>query len=169
MNCLFPLDAYMVSCPTRSKNLERTLLQLPPPVGGYQTKEFPRSFVKWFEGIKIRFSRTFAMQSHNHYVLSRLVHQNFLHSCNAALLHYVQVVLCQINIFCHQNTTAYFCQIFEYLHKLFWNSKHKFCKFWILEQFVQIFVNLTKSVVIFWVSWWKNMLIWQRITCTVAD
>ena len=24
---LFPLDAYMVSCPTRSKNLERTLMR----------------------------------------------------------------------------------------------------------------------------------------------
>ena len=24
--CLFPLDAYVVSCPTRSKNLERTLV-----------------------------------------------------------------------------------------------------------------------------------------------
>ena len=25
--CLFPLDAYMVTCPTRSKNLERTLMR----------------------------------------------------------------------------------------------------------------------------------------------
>ena len=41
----------------------------------------------------------------------------------------IQVVLCQINIFCHkltQNTTTVF---FSDLHKLFWNSNHKFCKF----------------------------------------
>ena len=28
--CSFPLDAYVVSCPTRSKNLERTLLRIRP-------------------------------------------------------------------------------------------------------------------------------------------
>ena len=28
--CLFPLDEYVVSCPTRSKNLERTLVHVHP-------------------------------------------------------------------------------------------------------------------------------------------
>ena len=28
--CLFPLNAYMFSCPTQSKNLERTLPRKPP-------------------------------------------------------------------------------------------------------------------------------------------
>ena len=26
-------------------------------------------------------------------------------------------------------------------------------------------INLAKSVVICWVNWWQNMLIWKRITC----
>ena len=39
----------------------------------------------------------------------------------------------------------WFCQIYKDLNKLF--------------------VNLTKSVLVFWVNWWQNMLIWQRITC----
>ena len=32
--------------------------------------------------------------------------------------------------------------------------------------FRTICVNMTKSVVIFWINWWQNMLIWQKITCT---
>ena len=38
-------------------------------------------------------------------------------------------------------------------------SKLENLGFWIYEQFVLI------SVVIFWVNWWQNMLIWQRTTC----
>ena len=26
--------------------------------------------------------------------------------------------------------------------------------------------NLTKSVILVWVNWWQNMLIWQRTTCS---
>ena len=26
---------------------------------------------------------------------------------------------------------------------------------------------LTKSVVVFWVNWWQNVLIWQRTTCAI--
>ena len=44
------------------------------------------------------------------------------------------------------------CQIDEDLHTLFWASK------------LAKLVNLTKSVVIIWVKWWQNMLIWQRTT-----
>ena len=47
---------------------------------------------------------------------------------------------------------AWICQICEDLHKLFWSSK------------LAKIVNLTKSVVIIWVKWWQNMLIWQRTT-----
>ena len=75
----------------------------------------------------------------------------------------LQVVLFQINIFSHPNTTTYF------FFRLSWNSKHKFCRFWISEQFVKIFVYLTKSVVIFWINWWQNMLIWQRKTCKIMN
>ena len=32
--------------------------------------------------------------------------------------------------------------------------------------FKTICLNLPKSVVIFWINWWQNMLICQRITCT---
>ena len=39
----------------------------------------------------------------------------------------------------------FFFQIHEDLHKWFWNSKYKFCKFWISEPFVKIFVNLKIS------------------------
>ena len=40
--------------------------------------------------------------------------------------------------------------------------------------FRTVSVNLRKSdkissVVIFWVNWWENMLIWQRITCSKGD
>merc|ERR1712083_537793 len=55
---------------------------------------------------------------------------------------YVQVVLCQTNIFCHQliqNTD------FVRFTKLFRNSKHKFTIF-------EFQKNLCKSVVIFWVN-----------------
>ena len=55
----------------------------------------------------------------------------------------IQVVLCQIfNIYtyCHQLTQNILeynnCLLFSDLHKLFWNSKYKFCKFCISEQFV---------------------------------
>ena len=64
----------------------------------------------------------------------------------------IQVVLCQINIFCHQ-----------------FNPKHNdlfviFTKIYINCSKIQN--NLTQSIVIFWVIWWQNMLIWQKITCT---
>ena len=45
---------------------------------------------------------------------------------------------------------------------------------WSKIQVLQVCVNLCKSdkissVVLFWVNWWKNMLIWQKITCPKGD
>ena len=64
----------------------------------------------------------------------------------------LQVVLCQINIFCDRLFTQIVLEFkTQYLQGL---------------NFRTIPVNLTKSVFIFWIDWWQNMLIWQRITCT---
>ena len=71
----------------------------------------------------------------------------------------IQIVLCQIYVFCHQltqNTKTDFLRFYEDLRKLFWNSNHKFCKFWnlyksdeisghILGQFVTKYVDLAKN------------------------
>ena len=49
----------------------------------------------------------------------------------------------------------WFCQIYEDLHKLFWNSKLA----------LLLFLNFDKkSVIVFWVNWWQNLLIWQSST-----
>ena len=75
---------------------------------------------------------------------------------------FLQVVLCQINIICHQltqNTTTDFVRFTQIVLKFkthvlqVLNFIRTICK-----------VNLTKLVVIFWVNWWQDMLIWQRIT-----
>ena len=81
------------------------------------------------------------------------------------ILLFMQVTFCQINIFCHQltqNMTTDFVRFFDDLHKLFRNSK--FAKL-LFFNFGTVFVNLTKSVVIFWGNWWQNMLIWQKTSC----
>ena len=44
--------------------------------------------------------------------------------------------------------------------------KFKTCNACVLNFRKSKFVNLKNSVVVFWVHWWKNMLIWQRTTCT---
>ena len=35
--------------------------------------------------------------------------------------------------------------------------------------FRAIFVNLTKSVLVFWVNWKQSMLIWQKTTCAMFN
>ena len=72
-----------------------------------------------------------------------------------------QVVLCQINISCHQftqNTLTDYVRFTQIVLKF----KPQVLQVFNSEQFV----NLTKSVAIFWVNRWQSMLIWQRITCS---
>ena len=73
------------------------------------------------------------------------------HRCTIFLRSLLQVVLCQINIFCHQltqNTMSNFVRFTQTVLK---------CKTQVLQvlNFRTICVNLIKSVVIFWVSWWQ--------------
>ena len=46
--------------------------------------------------------------------------------------------------------------------------KFKTCKTCGLK-FRTICVNLTKSVIVSWVNWWQDMLIWQSTTCADLD
>ena len=55
----------------------------------------------------------------------------------------------------------WYWQIYKDLHKLFWNSKLALLLF---LNFRTICLNLTKSVIVFWVNWWQNMLICQSST-----
>ena len=60
----------------------------------------------------------------------------------------------------------WFCKIYADLQKLFWNSKLvKHAKL----VFRTICVNLRRLVVVFWINWWQNMLIWQRKTCKIMN
>ena len=82
----------------------------------------------------------------------------------------LQVNLFKINIFWHQfiqNMTTDFVwimRIFINCSKI--QNLQNMC-FWISEKFMKILINQTKSVVIFWINWCQNMLIWQRITCSM--
>ena len=69
----------------------------------------------------------------------------------------------QINIFCQQltqNTTTDFVSFTQNV------LKFKTCKTCVYNFRTNDFVNLTKSVIVFWVNCWQNMLISQRLTCT---
>ena len=61
----------------------------------------------------------------------------------------IQVILCWINIFCHQSIQNILTDF---------------------DRFTKIYTNCSKnskSNVVFWVNWWQNILIWQRTTpCT---
>ena len=66
----------------------------------------------------------------------------------------IQVVLSQINMFCHQFNPKY-NNLFVGFLKIYINCSESQN-------------NLTKSIVIFWDIWWQNLSIWQKITCTKA-
>ena len=69
----------------------------------------------------------------------------------------VQVVLCQINIFCHQltqNTADNFVRFTKTYTNCSKIQNTSFASFEFQNNFCNsYFVNLTKSVVIFWVNW----------------
>ena len=70
----------------------------------------------------------------------------------------LQVILFQINIFCHQ-LAQHMTTDFVRFMKIYTNFKICFLNF------LTICVNLTKLVVVFWVYWWQNMLHWQKTNC----
>ena len=46
--------------------------------------------------------------------------------------------------------------------------KFKTCRTYVLN-FRTICVNLTKLVIVFWINWWWNILIWQITTCNTSS
>ena len=78
----------------------------------------------------------------------------------------VQVIFCQINILCHQFTQTW-PLILSDLQQFFTNCSEIQNLQNLCFEFQNncVFVNLKKLVVVFWVTWWQNMLICQRTTC----
>ena len=76
-----------------------------------------------------------------------------------------QVVLCQINIFCHHSWHKIQRRRFTQIVLKF---KSQVFKFWISEQFVNLCKSDKNQSSYFGLIVDKNMLIWQRITCKAS-
>ena len=64
-----------------------------------------------------------------------------------------------------QHTTTYTARFMKIYTNCMEVQNTRFASFEFDNNFCKSLKNSTKSVVIFWVNWWQNILIWQKITC----